>query len=168
LKYFWYTTVRAAAKGALNPLNPLNPPSSPRNHQLIAMEVTDTPRRRQSCDRCHGQKLRCTRASNDDTGACIRCRRQGAQCIYSSCLPKGRPSMYRLDGPSSDSTTLPPQIRRPKPQSGQGPGVAASSVDPSHVTNIESLPDAKQSTNSHSPGNSGPMNFHSAAIDPSE
>ncbi|KAJ5124080.1 uncharacterized protein N7515_007905 [Penicillium bovifimosum] len=128
------------------------------------MEVTDTPRRRQSCDRCHGQKLRCTRASNDETGACIRCRRQGAQCIYSSSLPKGRPSMYRLDGPSSDSTTL-PQVARPKPRSRQAPAVTASSLDHGLVTNIESLPDDKPSTNSHSPGNPGPI--FPLPIDPS-
>lgn len=54
------------------------------------------PKRRQSCDRCHGQKLRCIRTGESETGACNRCIRQGAQCVYSSSLPKGRPSMYRL------------------------------------------------------------------------
>lgn len=51
--------------------------------------------RRQSCDRCHGQKLRCTRPDNRRTGACDRCLRKGTQCAYSSSLPKGRPSLYR-------------------------------------------------------------------------
>ncbi|KAK8016711.1 hypothetical protein PG993_014900 [Apiospora rasikravindrae] len=50
---------------------------------------------RQSCDRCHSQKLRCTRPCGGDRGACNRCLRQGAQCVYSFSLPKGRPSMYR-------------------------------------------------------------------------
>ncbi len=57
--------------------------------------LATTPRR-QSCDRCHGQKLRCTRAGNRDTGACNRCLRHGSQCVYSASLPKGRPSMYRF------------------------------------------------------------------------
>ncbi|KAI0172763.1 hypothetical protein GGR52DRAFT_545984 [Hypoxylon sp. FL1284] len=52
--------------------------------------------RRQSCDRCHGQKLRCTRLDNRKTGSCERCLRSGTPCVYSSSLPKGRPSLYRL------------------------------------------------------------------------
>ncbi|KAL8899088.1 MAG: hypothetical protein Q9192_001745 [Flavoplaca navasiana] len=57
-------------------------------------ETTATPKR-QSCDRCHSQKLRCTRPDNGNTGLCDRCLRKGAECTYSSCLPKGRPSVYR-------------------------------------------------------------------------
>lgn len=67
-----------------------------------------TPPRRQSCNRCHGQKLRCTRATNSETGACNRCLRQGAQCLYSSSLPKGRPSIYRLAGASPATSNSPP------------------------------------------------------------
>lgn len=69
--------------------------------------TTSTPRR-QSCDRCHGQKLRCTRSANQQTGACERCLRKGALCIYSSSLPKGRPSLYRLsEGPSGSKLPSP-------------------------------------------------------------
>ncbi|KAJ5740977.1 hypothetical protein N7493_000849 [Penicillium malachiteum] len=50
---------------------------------------------RQSCDRCHGQKLRCVRQSSSSaTGVCDRCLRQGAPCVYSFSLPKGRRSTY--------------------------------------------------------------------------
>lgn len=66
--------------------------------------TTSTPLMRQSCDRCHKQKLRCTRAGNNsNTGACDRCFRKHAQCVFSSSLPKGRPSMYR----SADDSTGP-------------------------------------------------------------
>jgi hypothetical protein len=51
---------------------------------------------RQSCDRCHKQKLRCKRPDDGDMDSCERCLRKGAQCTYSSSLPKGRPSTYRL------------------------------------------------------------------------
>jgi hypothetical protein len=51
---------------------------------------------RQSCDRCHKQKLRCKRPDDGDKDSCERCLRKGAQCTYSSSLPKGRPSTYRL------------------------------------------------------------------------
>ena len=51
---------------------------------------------RQSCDRCHKQKLRCTRENNRDGGVCDRCSRKRVQCVYSFSLPKGRPSVYRL------------------------------------------------------------------------
>ncbi|KAI1350264.1 hypothetical protein F5Y01DRAFT_286860 [Xylaria sp. FL0043] len=50
---------------------------------------------RQSCDRCHKQKLRCTREASTNSGACDKCIRKRAQCIYSFALPKGRPSRYR-------------------------------------------------------------------------
>lgn len=63
--------------------------------------------RRQSCDRCHNQKVRCTRTDNRKTGACDRCLRKGVLCTYSSCLPKGRPSLGRTSeaspGPKSPS-----------------------------------------------------------------
>ncbi|KAL8754950.1 MAG: hypothetical protein Q9199_003989 [Rusavskia elegans] len=55
-----------------------------------------TAKKRQSCDRCHGQKLRCIRVGSSEDDACNRCLRQGAHCVYSSSLPKGRPNMYRL------------------------------------------------------------------------
>ena len=47
---------------------------------------------RQACDRCRKLKLRCTRA--DNAGVCDRCLRKGAQCAYSSSLPKGRRSKH--------------------------------------------------------------------------
>jgi hypothetical protein len=62
--------------------------------QTLSGGSVSTPKR-QSCDRCHGQKLRCPRPSNGNSGACERCIRSEAQCVYSSSLPKGRPSSYR-------------------------------------------------------------------------
>jgi hypothetical protein len=62
--------------------------------QTLSGGPLSTPKR-QSCDRCHGQKLRCPRPSNGNSGACERCIRSKAQCVYSSSLPKGRPSSYR-------------------------------------------------------------------------
>lgn len=53
-----------------------------------------TPVMRQSCDRCHQQKLRCTREANKNTGTCDRCFRRRVQCVYSLSLPKGRPSIF--------------------------------------------------------------------------
>ncbi|KER00904.1 hypothetical protein AUEXF2481DRAFT_25182 [Aureobasidium subglaciale EXF-2481] len=60
--------------------------------QTIPASAAGVPKR-QSCDRCHKQKLRCNRSSED--GACDRCSRSKSQCVYSSCLPKGRPSSNR-------------------------------------------------------------------------
>nr|BAZ95826.1 transcription factor, DNA binding domain cpaD [Curvularia pallescens] len=60
------------------------------------------PPTRQSCDRCHKQKLRCKRPEKSDTDACERCLRKGAECTYSSSLPKGRPSAYRQENASPD------------------------------------------------------------------
>jgi hypothetical protein len=62
--------------------------------QTLSGGPVSTPKR-QSCDRCHGQKLRCPRPSNGNSGACERCIRSKAPCVYSSSLPKGRPSSDR-------------------------------------------------------------------------
>ncbi|KAI0434076.1 hypothetical protein F5Y09DRAFT_297106 [Xylaria sp. FL1042] len=61
---------------------------------------------RQSCDRCHSQKLRCPRAGNK-LGACDRCLRKGVQCVYSSSLPKGRPSIYSVAGKTRGASVRP-------------------------------------------------------------
>ena len=77
-----------------------------------------TSKKRQSCDRCHGQKLRCIRAGSSGTDACNRCLRQGAHCVYSSSLPKGRPNIYRLadastapSNPSATTTPVTPELQ---------------------------------------------------------
>ncbi|CAG8892183.1 unnamed protein product [Penicillium egyptiacum] len=44
---------------------------------------------RQACDRCHDQKLRCHR---DDGGKCSRCRRAGANCLFSPSNRGRRPT----------------------------------------------------------------------------
>lgn len=50
---------------------------------------------RRSCDRCHKQKLRCTRSENSKTNACDRCLPKRLTCVYSFSMPKGRPSLNR-------------------------------------------------------------------------
>lgn len=58
--------------------------------------VAATPgRERLSCDRCRIQKLRCPRGGSADVKSCSRCQRRGAECIYSTPLPKGRPRANR-------------------------------------------------------------------------
>lgn len=70
--------------------------------------------RRQSCDRCHRQKLRCVRqGSSSTTGVCDRCLRQGAPCVYSFSLPKGRRSTYAGNPAPSDSPTSRSAIANP-------------------------------------------------------
>ena len=49
---------------------------------------------RSACDRCRGQKLRCTR-NYDTQASCNRCERVGAQCIVGLLPRMGRP--VRLD-----------------------------------------------------------------------
>ena len=62
---------------------------------MPASDSTGATPKRQSCDRCHGQKLRCTRSGSSSSSPCNRCLRQGVQCISSCSLPKGRPSICR-------------------------------------------------------------------------
>ncbi|KAI1172031.1 hypothetical protein F4777DRAFT_23299 [Nemania sp. FL0916] len=81
--------------------------------------ATATPKRR-SCDRCHGQKLRCIREGSDETAPCNRCLRQAAECVYSSSLPKGRPSMYKqAETTGVSASCVPNTARRASRNSGQ-------------------------------------------------
>ncbi|KAF2678707.1 hypothetical protein K458DRAFT_435701 [Lentithecium fluviatile CBS 122367] len=84
---------------------------------------TGTPQR-QSCDRCHKQKLRCIRnKSNGDV--CDRCFAKRATCVYSSSLPKGRPSLRRLtvegtnngNTAAAEDTSKTQEVTRPLPKS---------------------------------------------------
>ena len=47
---------------------------------------------RRACDRCHSQKLRCPRISQDNKDSCSRCLNAGTLCVYSAPLPTGRPT----------------------------------------------------------------------------
>ncbi|KAL8699268.1 MAG: hypothetical protein Q9224_001488 [Gallowayella concinna] len=87
---------------------------------------SDIAPQRAACERCRGQKLRCTRTC-DSRAACNRCERAGAQCIVNPALRTGRP--IRLEpsfsqqkspnehpdrsGTSSVPNELPPQITEP-------------------------------------------------------
>lgn len=63
-----------------------NPPTSTSNMREVATQ-------RLACDRCHGQKLRCSRSSQAAAnGACQRCIKAKAHCQYSSPLRLGRPA----------------------------------------------------------------------------
>lgn len=63
----------------------------------------DGPKRRLerlACDRCHRQKLRCSRASHSSR-ACQRCVKAGERCTYSPPLRLGRPAIgSRPGGPA--------------------------------------------------------------------
>ena len=74
--------------------------SSSTGHAAIGPSGTT---QRQSCDRCHKQKLRCIRSKSSEGGVCDRCLSKRAQCVYSFSLPKGRPSLQRLAEESNSS-----------------------------------------------------------------
>ncbi|KAI4143101.1 MAG: hypothetical protein L6R39_004696 [Caloplaca ligustica] len=75
----------------------LDPQLSGRHSSDTSATIGTAPQRA-ACERCRGQKLRCTRAY-DAQAACNRCERAGAQCIVSPVLRVGRP--IRLDPSSS-------------------------------------------------------------------
>ncbi|KAH6974605.1 hypothetical protein BKA56DRAFT_96291 [Ilyonectria sp. MPI-CAGE-AT-0026] len=76
--------------------------------------ATAGPSQRQSCDRCHKQKLRCGRSKSSNSGVCDRCLAKRVQCVYSFSLPKGRPSLHRLAEKPSVSSTSPVAGSSPK------------------------------------------------------
>lgn len=53
---------------------------------------------RQSCDRCHDYKVRCTKTT--DGGPCLRCQRAGVKCVQASA-PRSR--MQGIDSPNGSS-----------------------------------------------------------------
>jgi len=57
----------------------MTPPST-----SFSLAVESSVKLRKSCDRCHGQKLRCIK--REGNGDCIRCHRARAVCKYSPAL----------------------------------------------------------------------------------
>ena len=81
--------------------------SDPLVHQPSEPSITSIAQPRSACERCRGQKLRCTRSQ----AACNRCERAGAQCIISPTLRIGRP--VRLE--NSDQRSNPSNGQRDRP-----------------------------------------------------
>lgn len=70
--------------------------------------------RRFACDRCHGQKLRCPRSTDNDgpQKPCVRCQKAGASCIVSEMQQIGRPrKKARVTSPTKETRNdTPPPI----------------------------------------------------------
>lgn len=56
-------------------------------------QIQEEPSKRSACDRCHNQKLRCTRndSSHREGEACTRCERARVDCVYGPPERLGRP-----------------------------------------------------------------------------
>ncbi|KAH8812405.1 hypothetical protein F5884DRAFT_750715 [Xylogone sp. PMI_703] len=59
--------------------------------------------KRFACDRCHDQKLRCTRPQEGES--CVRCQRAGVSCNVSATQPTGRPR--KSTGPLPEKKSSP-------------------------------------------------------------
>ncbi|KAL9034432.1 MAG: hypothetical protein Q9180_005413 [Flavoplaca navasiana] len=70
--------------------------------------VTEIAPHRAACERCRGQKLRCTR-TYDSRAACNRCERAGAQCIVNPVLRMGRPLRLEPSSSHQKSPNEPPE-----------------------------------------------------------
>lgn len=62
-----------------------------------------SPVKRLACDRCHDQKLRCTRPQEGET--CVRCQRAGVLCNVSLAQRTGRPRKSSNNQPKPERTT---------------------------------------------------------------
>lgn len=120
------------------------------------LDVTASTPRRQSCDRCHGQKLRCTRPDSRKSGACERCLRKGARCVYSSSLPKGRPSLYRLSevAPPPAPTAAAAGTTATTEATPRSPGSATATTNSASSTVLGATP---RNDNPESPGATSPF-----------
>ena len=62
--------------------------------------------RRLACDRCHTQKLRCTKGEENE--ACVRCHRLKKDCVWSPPGRSGRPGVQernKYDGASGNENS---------------------------------------------------------------
>ncbi len=115
-----------------------------------APPTAPAPPQRQSCDRCHKQKLRCTRENNSNGGVCDRCFRKRVQCVYSFSLPKGRPSVYRLTDESTTSNTSGTKASGTEHEPVNPTASDAADADTSTKINVDAVQVANPSTNEHS------------------
>lgn len=65
---------------------------------VVQKEKTSPQAKRSACDRCHDQKLRCTRPQEGES--CVRCQRAGVFCNVSATQQTGRPR--KSSGPRSE------------------------------------------------------------------
>ncbi|KAI9054256.1 hypothetical protein LZ554_001424 [Drepanopeziza brunnea f. sp. 'monogermtubi'] len=64
-----------------------------------------SPVKRLACDRCHDQKLRCTRPQDEEP--CVRCQRAGVLCNVSVAQRTGRPRKSSNNRPQEERKTIP-------------------------------------------------------------
>lgn len=68
------------------------------------LSLSDQPRKRAACDRCHSQKLRCLK--RQDGSGCARCFKARTACIFSPSLRAARqnPGTERADADTSQTS----------------------------------------------------------------
>lgn len=120
--------------------------------------------KRLSCDRCYAQKLRCSRQTSNNGETCVRCLRRGAECIYSTRLPKGRPRAKPAKTPTTQIETTtpaapwsldpPPNPAEALPQPAASPSFSPGSAFPPEQTAFCDGPTRALSPSSSSRGNS--------------
>ncbi|UKZ79739.1 hypothetical protein TrVFT333_007500 [Trichoderma virens FT-333] len=94
---------------------------------------------RRSCDRCHGQKVRCIRtqeSSHPDSEPCVRCKRSGSICIFSPQQKPGRPPLGSDARETTSSAMYSRKRRRQSPSSVDLP------QSPPPTCPVTSLPDS--------------------------
>lgn len=91
------------------PLMPSHAQPHAQAYMREAQRDMDGPKRRLerlACDRCHRQKLRCSRSSHGR--ACQRCVKAGERCTYSPPLRLGRPASGSRPGDQDRQRPLSP------------------------------------------------------------
>ncbi|EJT80947.1 hypothetical protein GGTG_00937 [Gaeumannomyces tritici R3-111a-1] len=88
-------------------------------------------RRRQACDRCHSQKLRCPKQQG--SASCTRCAKMKAPCVFSTI---GRHSSGHVAAAAVDAASLFPS----PPSSSLSPSGAATALQPQPWADIAEFP----------------------------
>ncbi|KAH6869503.1 hypothetical protein B0T10DRAFT_418519 [Thelonectria olida] len=82
-----------------------------------------------ACDRCRGQKLRCTRTPNPNN-ACERCQKAGATCVVDLSVRMGRPQRTDKERRGTASSRKSQPIPSPESPTGRRMSSQAASQNP--------------------------------------
>lgn len=96
-------------------------------------EDTSTQVKRFACDRCHDQKLRCTRPQENEP--CVRCAKAGVNCNVSAAQRTGRPR--KSSGPRPEKSRKSSTIESGASDNGSSKGAELSRVQ---SASSESMP----------------------------
>ncbi|KAL6826079.1 hypothetical protein J3E69DRAFT_355902 [Trichoderma sp. SZMC 28015] len=106
-----------------------------------ALPAPAGPQKHRACDECRFRKIACSK----EPGGCLRCQKEGINCVYSPQKPMGRPRKRRHPPENTASSTVSTSVPVTAAQSasllGAAPASSIASSLPSDTSYLDLLPD---------------------------